>query len=127
MHAFAPRIEWDATKARTITEALTKRLQDGVRLEDLLLHPRGHVARHRAQVLQHELGGLRFAGARLARYDARLRRGAQKGQGMLRLRMRFFLLVLAHVCTLLRLRFLRRSEILFEYRTWFWLLSRICR
>lgn len=45
---------------------LTESLEDSVGLQDLLFHPGAHVAGHRAQVLQDELGGLRLAGAALS-------------------------------------------------------------
>lgn len=54
------------------TRQLTERLEDGVGLEDLLLHPGGDVGRDGAQVLQDELGALRLARPRLAADDQRL-------------------------------------------------------
>lgn len=51
---------------------ITKRFEDSVGLQNLLLHPRVDVAGNRAQVLQDELGGLGLAGTALARYHAGL-------------------------------------------------------
>lgn len=60
---------------------LTKSFEDGIRFQNLLLHPGAHVAGHRAQVLQYEFGRLRLAGSAFARYNARLVRvqGLQTG------------------------------------------------
>ena len=56
------------------SQALTESLQYGVGLEDLLLHPGADPRRHRAEVLQDELGRLRLARPALARYHTRLGR-----------------------------------------------------
>lgn len=52
--------------------ARTERFEDSVGFQDLLFDPRAHVTGHRAQILQNEFGGLRFARTALARYHARL-------------------------------------------------------
>lgn len=66
----------ELAEPRTVVVAdrlgVSKRLQDRVGLEDLLLHPRGHVAGDAAQVLQHELGRLRLSRPGFPGDDARL-------------------------------------------------------
>ena len=57
---------------QSLENGLTERLENGVRLEDLLLDPRRDVGRDRAEVLQDELGRLRLPRARLARDDEAL-------------------------------------------------------
>lgn len=47
---------------------LTERFEYGVGLKNLLLHPCGHIAGHRAQVLQDEFGCFRFASTRFTGY-----------------------------------------------------------
>lgn len=53
--------------------SLTESLENRVGFEDLLLNPRRHIARHRAQILQNEFGGFGLAGSALAGNDARLK------------------------------------------------------
>ena len=69
-----------------VERSLTEGLEDGVGLEDLLLHPRGDVGGDGAEVLHDVLGRLRLAGARLARDDEALgvdsialKKGPKKG------------------------------------------------
>ena len=53
-------------------DVLTKRFEDGVGLEDLLLHPRRDVGGDGAEVLHDVLGRLGLAGAGLSRDDEAL-------------------------------------------------------
>lgn len=53
-------------------QIITERLEDGVGLQNLLLHPGVDVAGDRAEVLQDELGGLGLPSSALARYHAGL-------------------------------------------------------
>ena len=66
-----------------VGRSLTEGLEDGVGLEDLLLHPRGDVGGDGAEVLHDVLGRLRLAGAGLARDDEALV-GALRLQALVR-------------------------------------------
>lgn len=52
-----------------VVNSLTKGLQDGVGLQDLLFYPSGHAAGDGTQILKDEPGGFRLSGAALAADD----------------------------------------------------------